>query len=60
MINSSIVMLMRGQMARLRKQIEAGDDHDCEFALRELADESEDLMLAICDRVPDPAIQGET
>ncbi len=58
-INTSIVKIMRGEMKRLRLKIAAGAEYDCGFALRELADEAEDLMLAICDRVPDSAEKHE-
>ncbi len=53
-INTSIVMTLRGNMKRLRLQVAAGAEHDCAFALCEVADEADELKLAIWDRVPEP------
>ena len=58
MINGSIVMLLRGQVARLRKQIEAGEEHDCSRELCKLADEADDLARAIDNNRT--ATDGET
>ena len=51
MINPSIVMLLRESLFKLRYQLEHGDEHDCTHHLHELADECEDLALAIGDTV---------
>ena len=59
MINDSIVMLLRGQVARVRKQIEAGEELDGgEFAeqhMDDLADECWALHFAVWRRWPTPA-----
>ncbi len=57
MINISKVMLLRGQVAQLRKEVET-DDEMIDIDLRhlhEIADAAEDLTLAIRDRIGDSA-----
>jgi len=51
MINSSIVMQLRASLKKLRLQLENGEEHNCTRHLHELADEAEDLVLAIGDTV---------
>ena len=47
MINTSIVRVLRGNMATLRRQIEAGEEHDCQSQLLDLSDEADALDFAI-------------
>jgi hypothetical protein len=55
MINISKVMLLRGQISQLRKEVEADDEWSDPHHLHELADAAEDLTLAIRDRIGDSA-----